>query len=78
MNSIILYIVYIMNTCFFTIYRKNKIYYSRHYFDWRVKVITWGGGMYFFCEFHMYFEVLFWGWLGDGRGGGEREREKNF
>lgn len=59
---------------FFTIYRKNKIYYSRHYFDWRVKVITWGG-MYFFCEFHMYFEVLFWGWLGDGRGV-EKEREK--
>lgn len=31
--------------------------------------------MYFFCEFHMYFEVLFWGWLGM-EGGVEKEREK--
>lgn len=59
---------------FFTIYRKNKIYYSRHYFDWRVKVITWGGGMYFFCEFHMYFEVL--GLVGGWKGGGWRKRER--
>lgn len=30
--------------------------------------------MYFFCEFHMYFEVLFWGWGMEG--GVEKEREK--
>lgn len=60
---------------FLTICRKNKIYYSRHYFDWRVKVITWGGGCTFFVSFTCTLRFCFgvgWGM----EGGVEKEREK--